>query len=426
MKEAFLHYIWQHQLFSSNDLFTSCQEKIEIISPGVYTALDGPDFFNAQLIIGTQLWAGNVEIHIKASDWYAHHHERDRRYDSVILHVVWEYDVPVFRECGTEIAVFEMRNKVCEKILARYEYLRIPKQYLFCEKDIFSVDPLVLLLWKERLFFERLKEKVEPIQHYLIETNNNWEQAFFCFLGRSFGLNMNGDYFFTILKKLPVVYIYKHSESLIQIEAMLLGVLGLLDIEDEVKDRYSCDIVKEWEFLKHKYSLEDGDKKFLSFYQLRPNNFPSIRIVQFACLYFKHGSKINELFKKNLSIEEIYQFFELDINEYWLTHYTLNKESKRRSKHITKDFIDLLIINTILPFQFEYYKNYQENEDYTDRLTEISCRLKAEKNSIVNLFTKLGLNVDNLMDSQAVLQLKKQYCDKHRCVECVIGKSILK
>lgn len=262
MKEAFLHYIWQHQLFSSNDLFTSCQEKIEIISPGVCTALDGPDFFNAQLIIGTQLWAGNVEIHIKASDWYAHHHEKDSRYDSVILHVVWEYDVPVFRECGTEISVFEMRNKVCEKILARYEYLRIPKQYLFCEKDIFSVDPLVLLLWKERLFFERLKEKVEPIQHYLIETNNNWEQAFFCFLGRSFGLNMNGDYFFTILKKLPVVYIYKHSESLIQIEAMLLGVLGLLDIEDEVEDRYSCDIVKEWEFLKHKYSLEDGDKKF--------------------------------------------------------------------------------------------------------------------------------------------------------------------
>ncbi|WP_010250560.1 DUF2851 family protein [Myroides injenensis] len=426
MKEAFLHYIWQNQLFSSNDLFTSSKEQIKIISPGVYTGLDGPDFFNAQLFIGTQLWAGNVKIHIKASDWYAHHHEKDRRYDSVILHVVWEYDIPIYRECGAEISVFEIKNIVCEKLVTRYEYLKIPKQYLFCENDISSIDPLVLLQWKESLFFERLKEKVEPIQRYLCETNNNWEQVFFCFLGKSFGLNMNGEYFFSVLKKLSVINIYKHSESLIQTEAMLLGIIGALQIEDEVKDWYSSNIINEWEFLKHKYGLEEGDKKCLSFYQLRPNNFPTIRMIQFASLYFKHGSKINELFKKNLSIVEIYQFFDINISDYWTTHYSLNKESKRKIKNLTKDFIDLLFINTILPFQFEYYKSCLVIEDQSDRLADICCNLQAEKNSIAHLFSKLGLSVDNLMDSQAVLQLKKQYCDTRRCIDCLIGKSILK
>ncbi|MTG98790.1 MULTISPECIES: DUF2851 family protein [Myroides] len=426
MKESFLHYLWANQLFNQDTLLTDSNELLSIISPGDCTGLDGPDFFNARICIGNQEWAGNVEIHLKASDWFCHNHEKDVRYDSIILHVVWENDMPIYRVNGSLIPTLELKGKVSGELLLRYEELMLPKQYLYCEDKLPNLDSLFLLQWKERLFFERLSAKVKPIEEFVKDKQGHWSQAFFCFLAKSFGLNANGEAFFSAFRYFPISIVHKQAYSLLQLESMFLGVVGLLDVDFDLRDEYCKSLVREWDFLKHKYTLQSLNAASLRFFQLRPPNFPSIRLVQLAAFYFHNGVSVNSLFQEQLTLQEIYLMFDVKVSDYWKTHYVVNKESKSSTKKLSKEFVDLLIVNVIVPFQFAYQFENNVQGDISEYLLDLLSQIKPERNSVVKMFESYNIPVDHAMDSQALLQLKKQYCDRKRCLECAIGKRMMK
>ncbi|MEK6492970.1 DUF2851 family protein [Myroides odoratimimus] len=425
MKEAFLHYVWANQLFNSKDLYTTSNESLSILSTGTFTGLDGPDFFNARICIGDQEWAGNIEIHIKASDWYAHHHERDQRYDSVILHVVWEYDIPVFRLDGSEITVFVLKNYVDQQVVEKCTQLFLRKNHLNCEDSIGTVDPCIWTFWKEKLFLERLIEKTIPMEQLLSETNNHWEHVLFCFLAKSFGLNANGEAFYDAVRHLPIQSIYKQSHSLLQIEALLFGVTGLLEEEQELEDDYIKEIKREWAFLKSKYNIVVSTTSSIRFFQLRPPNFPTIRLAQLSSWLYHHQIPVVKMLTTT-DLNYFYKLFDIKVSSYWETHYVFNKVSKKQAKKLTKDFIDLVIINVILPMQIIYQKSVSHEDFDISDIIALAESVRAEKNSIVSLFSNYNVTAINAVDSQALVHLKKKYCDSNRCIECAIGKEFLK
>ncbi|WP_026704153.1 DUF2851 family protein [Flavobacterium soli] len=421
MKEDFLHYLWKFKKFDTSSLETSNKESISILHSGQYLQLAGPDFFNAQIIIGNQKWAGNVEIHLKSSDWYVHHHERDEAYENVILHVVWEHDAEIFRKNNTEIPVLELKKYVAKDVLENYQSLIAPKSWIFCEKQLNDIPEFALENWKERLYLERLERKALPIQELFETLNRDWEAVLFCLLAKNFGLNTNGESFLKVATSIPFQVIRKESAEVENLEALLFGRSGLLEHEKE--DNYFKDLKFRYFYLLHKYQLEKTVIAPLQFFKHRPDNFPTIRLSQFANLYFQQ----HNLFSKLMSIrkiKEVYDLLDVSVAPYWQTHYQFDKESPKKKKQLSKSFIDLIIINTILPIQFTYYKN-QNKEIYED-LIELSNEIAPENNAIIEKFSAFGIKSENAFSTQALLQLKNEYCNKGKCMECAIGTELLK
>lgn len=421
MKEDFLHYLWRNKKFDSFNLKTINGEKVEILNLGSYLQSEGPDFFNAQIIIGSQKWAGNVEIHLKSSDWYLHHHETDGNYDNVILHVVWEHDVDVYRKDNSIIPVLELKNYVAEIELKKHDYLFQTKNWINCEKEIHQVDAFVFQKWKERLFLERLEMKINPINDFLLKNSNDWEATLFVFLSKYFGLNINGDSFFQIAKNIPFSIIRKKQNNLIHLEALLFGVANLLNEEKE--DSYYRQLQENWNYLKVKYNLNEEYYNNVQFYKLRPDNFPTIRLSQLAAVYATHSN----LFTKITTIESLKDFYELlnvSASDYWKTHYVFDKESKAKSKKLSKSFINLLIINVVVPIKFLFLK--QKGEDNLDDLIELLYQLPTETNTIIDKFKNIAIPSNSAFDSQTLIQLKNEYCSQKKCLNCSIGLSLLK
>lgn len=421
MKEDFLHYLWKFQKIDTSNLETSNNEKITILYPGQYLQLAGPDFFNAQIIIGKQKWAGNVEIHLKSSDWYVHHHEQDEAYENVILHVVWEHDTEVFRKNNSEIPVLELKHYVSKEILGNYQSLITPKSWIFCEKEIKEIGAFTFENWKERLFLERLERKSLPVQDLFESLNKDWEAVLFCLLAKNFGLNTNGDSFLKIATSIPFSIIRKEGVEIENIEALLFGRSGLLDVEKE--DNYFKDLKFRYFYLLHKYQMEKLPIAPLQFFKHRPDNFPTIRLSQFANLYFKQHNLFSKLMDVK-KIKEIYSLFDVSTSSYWQSHYQFDKESPKKKKQLTKSFIDLIIINTIIPIQFTYYKN--QNKELYEDLIELSNEIAPEKNAVIEKFSSFGIKSENAFSTQALLQLKNEYCSKSKCLECAIGTELLK
>jgi hypothetical protein len=421
MKEEFLHYLWKFKKFDTTNLISSNGEKITIEKSGNYLQLAGPDFFNAQITIGNQKWAGNVEIHIKSSDWYLHNHERDSNYDSVILHVVWEHDAEIHRINNTEIPVLILKNYVAKETLDNYNSLIAPKNWIYCEKHLSSVDKLVLLNWQERLFFERLERKSKPIEALLEHTNQDWEAILFCLLAKNFGLNTNGDSFFKVATSIPFSIIRKESAVLQNFESLLFGKAGLLDAEKE--DVYYKTLKSNYDYLLQKHQLENTPIIPLQFFKHRPDNFPTIRLSQFANLYFKQQQLFSRIIEAS-SIESMYQIFNVAVSEYWETHYQFDRVSPKKRKALSKAFIDLLIINTIVPLKFAYAKSL--GQDNSEQLIELLIQVSPEQNAIINKFVSLKMKIENAFDTQSLLQLKNEYCNKVRCLHCNIGIELLK
>jgi Protein of unknown function (DUF2851) len=421
MKEDFLHYIWKFKKFDISDLKTTTGEKLTIINSGQYTQLAGPDFFNAQIEIDNQKWAGNVEIHIKSSDWYLHNHEQDDNYDSVILHVVWENDAPIFRKNNTEIPTLELKNFISKEVLQNYDALLSPKSWIFCEKQISQIPNFVLKNWQERLFFERLERKSKPIEDLVAATNIDWEAVLFYLLAKNFGLNTNGEIFLKIAQSFSYIIFRKESFEVENLEAILFGNAGLLDSEKE--DNYYKDLKFRYFYLLHKYQTEKNVSEPVQFFKHRPDNFPTIRLSQLANLYHKQQNLFSKIIAVS-DVKEIYQIFEITVSEYWKTHYQFDKESPKKSKSLSKSFIDLLIINTIIPLQFAYAKSLGKeiSEDLVTSLSQIA----PEKNSIIDKFHYFGIKSLNAFDSQSLLELKKEYCNKSRCLHCAIGIDLIK
>ena len=421
MKEDFLHYLWKFKKFDPLNLKTFNGEEIRIINVGQYLELAGPDFFNAQITIGNQKWAGNVEIHLKSSDWYVHHHERDEAYENVILHVVWEHDAEIFRKNNTEIPVLELKKYVDAVTISNYQSLISPKSWIFCEKQIKDVDAFVFKNWKERLFFERLERKSKSIFELLEQTNHDWEAVLFCLLAKNFGLNTNGEIFLEIAQNIPFSIVRKESFEVENLEALVLGTAGLLDSEKE--DNYFKDLKFRYFYLLHKYQLEKSCIEPVQFFKHRPDNFPTIRLSQLANLYHNQQNLFSKISTLN-SLKRIYDLFQISVSEYWLNHYQFDKESPKKKKSLSKSFVDLIVINTIIPLQFAYAKS--QGKEISEDLIQLLKEISPEKNAIIDKFNSFGIGSKSAFDSQSLIQLKNEYCNKSKCLECRVGIELLK
>lgn len=421
MKEDFLHYLWKFRKFESLNLKTAKDESITIIKVGEYLELSGPDFFNAQIIIENQKWAGNVEIHLKSSDWYLHGHEKDQAYENVILHVVWEHDTEIFREDNTEIPVLVLKDYISSETLKSYYSLVNPKSWISCEKEISQIDHFVFENWQERLFFERLERKSKFVYDLLEETNQDWEAVLFCLLAKNFGLNTNGNTFLQIAKSIPFSFIRKESFEIENLEALLFGASGLLDADKQ--DVYFNDLKFRYFYLLHKYQLEKVYTNPLEFFKHRPDNFPTIRLSQLAGLYNRHQNLFSKIITLK-SAKEACELLNVSAGLYWNNHYQFDKESPKKVKKLSKAFIDLIILNTIIPIQFAYSQRMGESvfEDLIAFMKEVA----PEKNSIIEKFDSFGVVSKNAFQTQSLLQLKNEFCNHNGCLKCAVGMELLK
>ena len=422
VREEFLHYLWKFQFFTPKKLRTNNNLSIQILKAGEHNLNSGPDFFNAKVSIDHQLWAGNVEIHVKSSDWYLHQHEKDSSYDNVILHVVWQHDVDIYRENNSVIPTLELQEITPPDVLLNYHQLFSKKsKYIYCENDISKVDKFTLNNWLEKLYIEKLVHKSTLISNLLAKTNNDWEAVLFKLLAKNFGLKVNGDAFLNLANSFEYSFLRKEQSKLQRIEALLFGQAGLL--QEDHHGRYFEDLKKEYQFLSLKYGLDPLYKNQFQFFRLRPNNFPTVRIAQLANLYFVHKnlfSKILEL--KNL--KDYYAILAIATSEYWKTHYNFTSISKKSSKSLTKSFMDLLLINTIIPLLFVFDKISGKLDE--EKLFDLIKQIKPEKNTIIREFDKLNIKAENAFETQALLHMKSEYCDKHLCMQCSIGNVLLR
>jgi len=422
MQEDFLHYIWKHKKFRFNNLKTTAGESIVITSVGRHNFNSGPDFFNAKIKIGDQLWAGNAEIHLKSSDWFLHHHEQDKAYDNVILHIVWEDDTEVFRKDNTPIPTLELKALVDAKIMTNYQALFSQKNtWINCENDFASTEDFTLENWLERLYFERLERKSETIETLLDASKNDWEAVLFKMLTKNFGLKVNGESFLSLAQSIDFSIIRKTQSNPQVLEALLFGQAGLL--EQDVQDAYFNSLVQDYQFLKHKFKIENTQVLPIQFFRLRPPNFPTIRLSQLANVYHTHQNLFSKIIDLN-KIEDFYALFKVSTSAFWKTHYTFQKTAAKTStKTLTKSFIDLLLINTILPIKFSYAK--QKGLEIDTEIINIAGAITSEKNTIIKAFNDLKNVSKSSLESQALIQLKTEYCDKNKCLKCAVGNQFL-
>ena len=425
MKEDFLHYIWKFAKFNSQQLLTSANENLTIIRLGTHNQDEsGPDFFNAQIEIDSQIWAGNVEIHIKSSDWYAHGHEKDDAYQNVILHVVWEHDMDIYRTDQSVIPTLILKDYALSSAEKNYHQLMQNQlKWINCEADFNSFSELKLKSWLERVFVERLEEKSSIIQQMLVKSKNNWDEVLFLMLAKNFGLKINGEAFLTLARSIPFQVLQKCAQSELQLEALLFGQAHLLEKKD-IQNGYFLQLQKEYVYLKQKFQLKNKAVLPVQFYGARPTNFPSIRLAQLASLYHLNKHLFSNLMQAK-SRTEIAKVFSIQLGTFWQTHYTFEKESKPRKKQLSASFIDLLIINTVVPVQFSFAK-FTNNIELESLSVSMLSKLPNEKNTRVEKYNSLRKNTaTNAMESQALLQLKKQYCDQHKCLKCNLGIELL-
>ena len=422
MHETFLHYLWKYKKFNHSNLKTTMGETLELINMGEHNHGAGPDFFNSRLEIASQEWVGNVEVHLKSSDWYVHNHQLDKAYQNVILHVVWEHDTEIFRQDNTAIPTLELKHYVDTSLLNNYkELLSSSMKWIFCEDSFPLVDDFLLNNWLERLYVERLERKWKEMEELLVVSKNNWEDVLFKLLAKNFGLKVNGEAFLSLAASLNWNIIAKLLPNLVQLEAVLFGQAGLLG--EEIQEVYYLQLQKEYAYLKHKYTLNNQGVLPVQFFRLRPPNFPTIRLAQLAAVYHEHSN----LFSKLMSVktkEDTYALFSSSVSPFWKNHYTFKSTSKISPKKLTKSFIDLLLINTIIPLQYGYSKQLGKNN--SDQVLVLAESIASEKNSIVEKFNSFKPIPKSAMHSQAIIQLKTEYCNKQKCLECAIGNSILK
>jgi len=424
MQEDFLHYLWKFKKFDHKDIKTTSNLSLSIIGYGEHNLNSGPDFFNAKIKIGEQIWAGNVEIHIKASDWYVHRHEKDPAYDNVILHVVWEEDIEIFRKDNSRIPTLELKQLVDPIAITAYKDLLLQgsSRWINCERNFGDFDSFVLENWLERIYFERLQSKSLKILELLKKSENNWEEVFYKVLLKSFGSKVNGDAFESIADNTQFNSIRKIGKSPFQLEAMLFGQARLLD-DPFIEDIYYRSLQREYTYLKQKYKLENSHIQQPRYFRLRPDNFPNIRLSQFATLYSSNTQLFSKIIQSN-SKKEIYDLLDARTSEFWDTHYTFTKTHKTRAKKLSRNFLDLLIINSIVPLKFCYLQTIGEFEE--SKILGIIHDLLPETNSIIDRYEKLRPNTaKNAMLSQGLLQLKLEYCDKNACLKCALGSKLI-
>lgn len=422
MRESFLHFLWRTRRFNAQNLLTTQVQSIEIQVLGEQNTNAGPDFFNARLRIGDTNWAGNVEMHLRSSEWHTHGHSNDPAYDNVILHVVMEEDQPILRSNGERIPCLELKGRIPPKLLENYERLEHEQAWIPCEHFFQQVPEIVRLNWLDRLLVERLELKTNAIAEALKATNNHWEEAFYRMIARNFGLKVNMEPFEALARSLPLLTLSKHKSSLLQVEALLFGQAGFL-AENQVDD-WPKELAREYQHLALKHGLSPLSLNQWKFLRLRPANFPTVRLAQFAALIHQSAHLFSKIMEAR-NLRELENLFQIQPSLYWKNHFQFNKPSIHRDKPLGRDFIHLLVINTIVPFLFHYGKS-KDLEEPQKRALALLEELPPESNVILEGWSILGVNARNAFQTQALIHLKTRYCDQKRCLECAIGTSILK
>lgn len=416
MTERLLQYIWQFQYYNKGELSTTAGEPLQILFPGQVNTNQGPDFSDAKIKIGTTTWAGAVELHINTSDWKKHNHQQDNNYNNVILHVVWEDDTK-----ANELPVLELKSRVPKVLLQRYEELMLSSSFIPCEKMIHTVREITWKSWKERLLAERLLRKAAVVETYLQQNSYHWEATFWWLLARNFGMKVNADAFEAVARSLSINILAKHKNQIHQLEALLLGQAGLLN--ENFAEDYPVMLQKEYAFYKNKYGLQPINNPVFSL-RMRPGNFPAVRLAQLAMLVH-HSVHLFAEIKEAGEVKNVKSRFDITANDYWHYHYRFDEHSAFRKKKLGAAMIDNIVINTIVPVLFAY-GNYHNEQLYKDKALQWLEETTAESNVITKGFEKLGLENRTAYDSQALIELKNNYCHPKRCLDCGVGNAILK
>ncbi|MDR1054264.1 MAG: DUF2851 family protein [Prevotellaceae bacterium] len=419
MNEDFLHFIWKFKLYDKDALYTTDNEIVEIKSVGLPNNGAGPDFLNARIKIGDTEWVGNVEIHIKSSNWVQHKHHFDKAYNNVILHVVKYYDNDAFRQNNSKIPILVL--KYDEQLECRYEQLLASQVIIPCQPCIKNIDPFIIRHFLNRILVERLERKSADIVQSLGNSKNNWREAFYQLLFKAFGFGTNALPFQLLAKHTPLRIIEKYGDNVFVIEALLYGQAGFL--EDEPKDDYHAKLKTEYIFLKTTYNLTPLDKSIWKFGRLRPANFPTLRITQLAKLVSTMDGII-ELIIKHKTVDDFFVSVMANVSTYWETHYDFGKESSKQNKLLGHKSLEKIISNVAVPFLFTYGKAKADNAMQEKALLLLDA-LPPESNSIIDMWKAIGIKADNAFYSQALIQLKSGYCDNKRCLSCAIGKIII-
>ena len=419
MNERLLQFIWQFKHFNQTSLSTTDGRLLQVIFPGNFNRNAGPDFSEARIKIEETFWVGNIELHVKASDWLLHNHSTDKNYDNIILHVVWINDETLYDKNNQPITTLELQSLVPKILLQQFENLMHNADTIPCAFALPVLNEVSWLSWKERLIVERLTEKSNAILALLFQCNNNWEDVFWISLCRSFGMKVNADVFEQIAKSIPVNLLSKHKNQIHQLEALLLGQAGLL------QEKFEDAIVlhKEYNFLAKKYALKPVNKQ-PAFLRMRPSNFPTLRLAQLAMLVYQS----NHLFSKIKSAEkvnEIFQWFDVTANDFWNYHYTLNDATAYQPKAVGKSFIQHIIINTIAPVLFAFGLHKNENV-WKEKALNFLMDLQPEQNIITKQWKAYNVANKNALESQALIHLKNNYCKFKKCLDCAVGVKLLK
>lgn len=428
--EQLLHYVWKHRLLPPHEPVTTDGRTVEIIDPGLHNHDAGPDFFNAKIRIGGTLWVGNVEIHDRASDWKAHGHDSNPAYDNVVLHVVGTSDCDVTDSQGRRVP--QMEAAVPSHVAENYHELMATDRFPPCYRIVPSLQRLTVSSWMAALQTERLERKTADIRRRAALRGGSWEDACFITLARNYGFGINGDAFEEWAMNVPLQAVGRHRDDLFQVEAVFMGQAGLLDPEsvparcrqEAASDAYFRRLTDEYRHLARKFSLKPMDWRRWRFMRLRPQNFPHIRISQLATLYHSRRMGLSAI-AGCTTVEAMLDLLSTHVTPYWETHYTFGSESAHHDKHLSASSLNLLLINTAIPLLFAYGR-HTSDERLCERAIDMLDRLRPENNRIIRMWRDCGLEVHSAGDSQALLQLKNEYCDRRDCLRCRFGYEYLK
>jgi hypothetical protein len=417
MTERLLQFIWQFQYFDAHQLVATTGEPLEVVHPGTFNRHQGPDFLNAQIRVGNTLWAGHVELHVYASGWQQHGHGGDQHYRNVVLHVVWQED----KLLSEGLYTLALHQRVSEALLHRYQQLMQATQFVPCQNSLHLIKPLVWTAWKERLLAERLQQKAAKIEQGLVETNHHWEAIFWWLLARHFGSVVNGGAFEQVARTIPVTLLAKTKGQLLQVEALLLGQAGLL--EGDFAEEYPQLLAREYRFLQHKHRLLPAFAQ-VNFLRMRPANFPTVRLAQLAMLVHRSQHLFTQI-RDSEEVRDVAAMLNVTASEYWNHHYVCGEPGSYQPKKVGVQMVNSLLVNTVVPMVYAYGAWHGQHR-YTEKACGWLEQLSAEKNTITKGFEESGIGNKHAADSQALIQLKNEYCNRQRCLDCAVGAQLLK
>lgn len=419
MNEHFLSFIWKYSYFNLRSLTTTENEIVLINSPGIQNTNAGPDFDNASIVLDGLSWKGKVELHVKSSDWENHGHHYDKNYNSVILHVVWEFDKMVYRQDGSALPTLVLKDRVEQELIMKYQLLHSEKAFIPCEDSFQQVKRITKLSFLDALLMKRLERKGRDVL-LKYEKSLDWREVTYSQIAKVFGIKVNQLPFEQLATKLPYKILQKHKGHLLQIEAMLFGVAGFL--EEEIQDEYHEALKKEFNFLKSKYSLFPMNKEQWKFSRMRPSSYPTQRLARFAALL----NQSSDLFLEAIDVtetEKVKKWVQIEVRDYWKQHYHFHKKADKVVN--SKILEDNMVINGVIPLKVAYGISKQQNA-YFDTSIDLLTNIGTEKNSIEKHWKKLGMPLYNACDSQASLELYNEYCSKKKCLDCMIGVELIK